>query len=144
VVGDPGAGIVPVDLAELEPPTGSPLGEPCRDRREDVAADAGRESDDEHRSRLGGGVGHVVLRGIPCRQQRLRPSEERLARCRERHAAAVPHQEPDLELALERSDLLRERRLRDEQPLGRPREVQFFGDGDEVPQLSQAHVHNRR
>jgi hypothetical protein len=44
-----------------------------------------------------------------------------------------------LELVLEALDLLRERRLRDEQPLGRARERALVLDRDHVLQLPKVH-----
>ena len=47
-------------------------------------------------------------------------------------------------MALERADLLRQRRLGHVEPLGRPGEVQLPGHRDEVPQAAQVHIHNER
>jgi hypothetical protein len=39
------------------------------------------------------------------------------------------------------SDLLGQRRLTDEQGLGRAGEVKVLGDSDELPQIAQVHIH---
>ena len=44
-----------------------------------------------------------------------------------------------LEVAFERFDLLGQRRTGGAEPFGGAAEVQLFGDGDEVPQLTQLH-----
>jgi len=52
---------------------------------------------------------------------------------------AVAVEEADLQVAFERLDLLGQRRAGDAEPCGGAAEVQLFGDGDEVPQLTQLH-----
>ena len=71
-----------------------------------------------------------------------------MVRASRQHPLAVPG-EPDVprraveelqaEFAFEPGDLLTDRGLDDVQPLGGPAEVEFLGDGDEVPQLPQLH-----
>ena len=48
----------------------------------------------------------------------------------------------DAQLGLELSDLLRQRRLGHVKPRGRPAEVTFLGDGDEVAEVAQIHMHS--
>src|SRR5215472_6242735 len=70
----------------------------------------------------------------------LRLGQEGLALRRELDASTVALQELEPKLALEAANLLAERRLRDEQPLRGPREVELGGDGHEVPQMAQLHT----
>ena len=57
-------------------------------------------------------------------------------------ARLVADEQLGAELVLQRADLPGQHRLGDVQPLGRPAEVQFLGDGDEVPELAEVDVHN--
>ncbi|OCB46953.1 hypothetical protein A5721_12415 [Mycobacterium vulneris] len=68
--------------------------------------------------------------------QRPRPGQQRGAGRGEGDGASVPVEQLHLEVALERLDLLRERRAGDPQTLGRAAEVQLLGDGDEIAQLA--------
>ena len=76
---------------------------------------------------------------IDRRQSLPRALHQPLARVRQSHASggALHQRKPDL--ALEATDLLGERRLRDVLPCGRPGEVPFLGEGHEVPQLAEFH-----
>jgi len=60
----------------------------------------------------------------------------------ERPAAALEQQHPQVILQL--LDLPGQRRLGDVQALGRAREVQLLGDGNEVTQVTQFHVDTRQ
>jgi hypothetical protein len=64
----------------------------------------------------------------------LREGPSRLGR---RDDAARPPEQLDAELLLEPANRLRQRRLRDVQPLGRPPEVQLLEDGEEVAEMAQ-------
>ena len=66
--------------------------------------------------------------------------EQHLAGGRELDAARGAVEQRLAELGLEAADLLRERRLRDVQPLGGAAEVPLLGDGDEVAQVPELHV----
>lgn len=68
-----------------------------------------------------------------------RPPEVRLARPGQLHPASTPGQQADPEFALQLPDLLRQWRLGDVQPFGRPPEVQFLGDRPEVAEVPQLH-----
>ena len=57
----------------------------------------------------------------------------------ERDAALRTGEQLHTQLRLELADLLTDGRLRNVQPLGRAPEVQFLGDGDEVPQMPKFH-----
>jgi hypothetical protein len=71
-------------------------------------------------------------------QQRAAARLEQLhAGGRQADLAGGALEQGDAELALELADRLRHRLLAEVQPLGRPREVQLLGDGDERPQLAQ-------
>src|SRR5690606_20508645 len=67
-----------------------------------------------------------------CREQPTRFSEL------DSIAGAV--EQGNAELSLESLDLLRQRRLRDVQPFGRPGEVPFLRDGEEIPEMAQFHI----
>src|SRR3712207_7638780 len=49
-------------------------------------------------------------------------------------------EERDAQLALEVVHLLRERLLRDVEPLRRARVAQLLGDGDEIPEMAELHA----
>ena len=68
-----------------------------------------------------------------------RVGQQRLARGRQPDRAPVAEEDPLAQLGLEPPDLLADRGLRDPQPLGRAREVQLLGDGDEVGELAELH-----
>ncbi len=71
-------------------------------------------------------------------------AEQHLAGVGERRSAAVPVEEPDAEPPFQLADGAGERRLRDPEPVGGPSEVQFLGDGHEVPELAGLQiVHGR-
>jgi hypothetical protein len=72
-------------------------------------------------------------RGAGVRQQRL-------ARGRQAHRAAVAQEDALAELGLEPADLLADRRLGDPQPLRRAREVRLLGHGDEIGELTELHA----
>jgi hypothetical protein len=65
--------------------------------------------------------------------------QHRLPRLGQFHPAAVPVEQCDADLAFEPLYLLAQRRLRDVQPLGRPPEMELFGDRHERPQMAQLH-----
>ena len=52
-------------------------------------------------------------------------------------------EELDADGALELQDLLREARLGDVEAIGCPPEVELFGDGDEVPELTEIYACHR-
>ena len=54
-------------------------------------------------------------------------------------AARMAHEQRRVDLALERADLLAERRLLHVQLLGRAGDVALVGDGDEVAEMAQFH-----
>ena len=54
--------------------------------------------------------------------------------------ARLAPEELDVELGLERLDLLAERRLLHAQPLGRPGDMLLLGDGDEIAEMTQLHA----
>ena len=69
--------------------------------------------------------------------------QQRLAGLRELHAAGRALQQRHAELLLEPGDRGAERLLGDVHAGGRAREVQLLGDGDEVAQVPQLHIHSR-
>jgi hypothetical protein len=54
-------------------------------------------------------------------------------------AGAVPDEQRHAQLVFQLADLPRQRRLRDVEPLRRPREVPLFRYRDERPQMSKIH-----
>jgi len=72
-------------------------------------------------------------------QGRARLAEEALAGRGQPDAARQAFEQLPAELALERRDLLRERRLGDEQELAGGRERTLLDDGDEVLELPEVH-----
>lgn len=66
--------------------------------------------------------------------------EHHPARVGEHRATAVPVEKPDAEPVLQPADRARQRRLRDPEPVGGTSEVQFLGDGDEVPEFAGLEV----
>src|SRR5215475_10698021 len=63
----------------------------------------------------------------------------RIARASARKARLAAEQQ-DIELALERPDLVAERRLLDAEPLRRACDVAFLGDRQEVAQVAKLHA----
>jgi hypothetical protein len=59
------------------------------------------------------------------------------ARVSEIHLARTPDQQDHAEFAFKLADLLRQRRLRYVDALGRPPEVQLFGYCPKVPEMAQ-------
>jgi hypothetical protein len=80
---------------------------------------------------------------IPAAEQLARPRKEGLAGVGQCDRAAVASEQRESQVSLEQPDLFGERRLGDVQQLGGVREVQLLGDGDEVPQVAQMHLHSR-
>ncbi|GAA2344517.1 hypothetical protein GCM10010376_77030 [Streptomyces violaceusniger] len=80
------------------------------------------------------------LRGPPCGrglgQQPPGRLQQRPPRGGEPHGPGRTVEQPDPEVPLQQPDLLAQRRLGDVQPLGRPPEVQFLGDGDESGKMT--------
>lgn len=66
--------------------------------------------------------------------------QESLASGQERHPARGAREELCAELVLEVADRARERGLRDVKSPGRAMHVAFFGDDDEVLELSETHA----
>src|ERR1051325_2359520 len=84
---------------------------------------------------FGGGDRHVHL----TQGQASFLKESRARRCQLDLAACAP-QERDFDRSFEHADLLTERRLGDVEAAGGPAEIEFFGDGDEGPELADVHA----
>ncbi len=82
--------------------------------------------------------GHLGLAEYPPRFL-----DQRAAGRREPHAALVAIEQHHTELCLELLDMLGQRRLGDAQALGSAAKVQFLGQGQEHPQVSQFHETSR-
>src|SRR5688500_10640065 len=85
-------------------------------------------------ARAGGGA-------IDIGQHGLGVGEEGAAGVGQADAARMAHEQLGVDLALQRLDLLAERRLLHVELLRRPRDVALAGDGDEVPEMAQFHGH---
>jgi len=72
-------------------------------------------------------------------EQRPDVREQRRTGRGERDRAAVADEQPNAQILLERLDLLRQRRSRDQQTCRRPAEIELLGHRHEVPQLAQFH-----
>src|SRR6476659_6442888 len=79
--------------------------------------------------------GAVILR-----ERRARTIEENPPRFGQFDPARLAAKQLHIELGFDRLDPLAKRRLLHAEPLRGPRDVPFFGDGDEVPEMSQLHV----
>jgi hypothetical protein len=71
-------------------------------------------------------------------------SEHHLAGAGERYSATVPFEELDAKSLLQLADGTGEGRLCDPESIGGAAEMQFFGDGDEVPELAGLEIVHRR
>src|ERR1051326_4293746 len=103
----------------------------------------------------GGGAGEaeadparLAARRAPCRRRgmldpledRARFSEQRFARLGQLDTARLAAKQLYIELLLEGSDLLAERRLLDAEPLGRPGHMPGFRDRHEIAKMAQLHL----
>src|SRR5262249_714604 len=75
-------------------------------------------------------------------EDRAGVGEQRAAGLGQRDAARQPAEQLDVELALERADLLAERRLLDAEPLGRAGDVALLGDRQAIAQVAQLPIQN--
>ena len=111
-----------------------------RQHRRPLAAVAVAERQRQrHRREFAGGGGELLHR----QEHRPGVGEQAHAGRGERHAPARALEQRHAERLLELADPLRERRSRDVQPRGGPAEVQFLGNGHEVPQPPKIRGHGR-
>jgi hypothetical protein len=91
---------------------------------------------------LGGLPGVLGATGRRGDRHERRPGvpEQDLSGGRECDLACGSFQELDAEVAFQLTDRPGQRRLRHAQPLGRASEVEFLGDGDEIPELSDLQI----
>ena len=128
-----------------------------RDRRPRVALAPALEGRRQHAERDRGHGCHLELARLEAQRAasvaprafgvcdgRLGLRQERLAGGGESDASGETLQQRAAELPLEALDLLRERRLGDEQSFGGARERAFVGDREQVLQLSKVHGRRRR
>ncbi|MCY1554097.1 hypothetical protein D9M68_906430 [compost metagenome] len=81
-----------------------------------------------------------LLFGVARQGQELqRLPVDHFSRFRQRHLARGAPQQLHAQRCFQLADVEAERRLGDGQPLGGSSEVQFLGDGDEIPELAQIH-----
>jgi hypothetical protein len=91
----------------------------------------------------------LASRGAPCRSEcmvvlrkhRTRIIEKNAPGLGQLNAAGLAAKELDIEFQLDRLDPLAERRLLHAEPLGSPRDMSLFRDGDELPEMSELHSH---
>ena len=86
------------------------------------------------------GAAGADLGVLGLRQDRLGIGQEGAAGIGQGDAARMAHEQRGVDLALERADLLAERRLLHVQLLRRARDVALMGDGDEIAEVAQFHV----
>ena len=82
---------------------------------------------------------HEPVDAVSCREQADRLGIQELPRVGEGHSAGAAVEQRRVELAFQQPDLLTQRRLRYVKPVGRPAEMQFFGDRGEISQALQVH-----
>ena len=109
------------------------------DRAGDAAGERTGQADAQPPALARAGGARHRGRVLGLRQHRARLVQQRRARRRERHAAAVAVKERDPELGLQRAHLLADAGLGHVQALGRAAEVQLLGHHHERPQLTQLH-----
>ena len=80
-----------------------------------------------------------ILACSACARIASASAEEGAAGIGQRHAARMAHEQLGVDLALERADLLGERRLLHVQLLGGARDMALMRDGDEVAEMAQFH-----
>jgi hypothetical protein len=107
------------------------------ERRKGLEASAPVEADAETADLAGscalrGGDG-----GVGLGERAPGAGQKRAAGIGQLDLAATSDEQAGTDLLFELADRDAERRLRHPQPLGRPAEVEFFGDGDEIPQVTQ-------
>ena len=115
------------------------LGEAAQESRDDLRADALERPDAEPAGVARLERAHVRLRGEQARLDRLGVPEEDPARLgqRDRPRAAGPLDQPHADDALERRDLLRDRRLRVPELLGGPPERALVRDRLERDEMAK-------
>ena len=101
--------------------------------------DVGQERHPQRPDDAALGVLGVFACGIQPGEHVLGFGVERLACVGDFDGPGGPPQQLDLQLGFEVADLHGKRRLRDEEPLRRPREGEFLRDGAEVTKLAQFH-----
>ena len=143
--GQAGGRVGPGHLAERQRPPGQQLAHDRGDPGDEAAADAGLEPDPQHGVLGRRRIGHGVLGAVPVGQQAAGPGEQGAPGPGQRHLARAPAEQLRAQGGLQAADLLAQRRLRHEQPLGRGSgEAPFLGHGHEVAQVTDMHVHNQR
>src|SRR5256885_15878954 len=100
-----------------------------------------READGDAADLAARGAAGADLGVLGLRQDRLGVDQERAAGIGQADPARMAHEQGGVDLALERADLLAERRLLDVQLLRRARDVALVRDGDEVTEMAQFHEH---
>jgi hypothetical protein len=83
---------------------------------------------------------HVLAGPVDLGQDHPRPLQQDAPRRRQLGSARSAIEEGDAQVALQRTDLLRERRSGDVQPAGGGGEAPLLGHGEEVPELAQVHT----
>ena len=79
-------------------------------------------------------------RMIDVRQNCTRIGEQRRAGVGQLDAARLAAEQLNIELSLQRANLLAERGLLHAEPFRRPRDMLFLGDGDEISKVPELHL----
>ena len=110
-----------------------------RARHQRMERRRGGEADGDAADLAARGAAGADLGMLGLGQDRLGVDQERAAGVGQADAARMAHEQRRVDLALERADLLAERRLLDVQLLGRAGDVALMRDGDEVAEMAQFH-----
>ena len=131
----------PVGLVQIEDDAGMARPHGAQQRhRQARRRRPGREPDRHRPGQPLPGRLHVRPRLLALAQDELRVAVEHLARLGRRHAALGPHQQLLAYLALQRRELLAERRLGDVQDVGRLGQAADVDDLHEVLQAPEVHA----
>jgi hypothetical protein len=112
---------------------------PAKDRLQDRPDHGTRKSDVERPQGAGSCALRQLGRSIDSSEDIKCILVESCARRRERNAALRPCEQANIELPLERADLLAQCRLDNVQTLGRPPEMQLLRDSYEVSEMAKLH-----
>jgi hypothetical protein len=140
-VGQSGGGVRPGGLLQVHPPARPAAAERRDDLLGGLVGGAGHETHPQHPGRPAGRGPGLPQHLVPACQHAGDPAGQRLARRGQRHPGPGPGEQLDPELALQLLDLLGQRGLGHEQPLGRAAEAAFGRDGGEVAQQPGVDIH---
>lgn len=129
---------VVLDQSDLHPRVAPPaLG---KNARQQMRAYARQHSQSHPSPAQSHHLAHPLLRLLDLGQRPLRVRQERFPRNRQRHSPPQPVEQPRPHLLLELAHLGGQRRLRQEQPLGRTGETALLRHRHHVPKLMEFHA----